>query len=335
MSGQSPMISRLVFRWSLGILGIVCLVLAAYVVITLSAPWPVPEVSGSGVQRLTKGQVHDEYPRWSPDGTHIVFQRGIPFRPPGGVSPSTFDLYLLDLDDNIETQLTHTPEDAGAFHPTWSPDGGKIVYVQRDYLADLGTLFTVEINGANPTPLYVCAQECLYPTWSPDGTEILFLMLDEKGDEGKLYSIDLTHPAPAQRINLSGLDKMIAPRWSWDGSEIVTWVYFPSEIWLIPRSPKSAQRIDSLKGRDPVLSPDGKQLAYTTWGYGSQDGVYNYDTIQISNRDGTAAAPIRASSSNSDLGQPDWSPDGTQLVFRAGGENVSHIYLVELQGSDQ
>ena len=57
------------------------------------------------------------YPAWSPDGRNIVVS---------GLVNGVNDLYMVDLQSGLTTQLTHDPW--CNIHPAWSPDGSKIVY---------------------------------------------------------------------------------------------------------------------------------------------------------------------------------------------------------------
>jgi dipeptidyl aminopeptidase/acylaminoacyl peptidase len=78
--------------------------------------WTIDPVS-SGLTRLTHGQ--DYRPRWSPDGSEIVFQRFS-----SAVSLQS-DIYVMNADGSNVQRLT----DLGtAFQPAWSPDGSRIVF---------------------------------------------------------------------------------------------------------------------------------------------------------------------------------------------------------------
>jgi eukaryotic-like serine/threonine-protein kinase len=55
----------------------------------------------------------------SPDGRSVLADRTQP-------SLGTYDLWLLDLERNVETRLTSSPD--ADFAPTWFPDGKEIVY---------------------------------------------------------------------------------------------------------------------------------------------------------------------------------------------------------------
>ena len=90
-------------------------------------------------------------PRWSPDGTYLLFQgdRGVWLVPALGGSPRP---------------LVEAPNDtlATALSPTWSPDGRQVAWVVRD------TVYARGVDGGQPrivAPLY----EVHSLAWSPDG----------------------------------------------------------------------------------------------------------------------------------------------------------------------
>ncbi len=73
--------------------------------------------------RLTNGK-HDASPRWSPDGSHIVFVRGGDKDESGKPKPS--QLALLSLSGGEARIITDLPK--GAAGPVWSPDGKRIAF---------------------------------------------------------------------------------------------------------------------------------------------------------------------------------------------------------------
>ncbi len=115
----------------------------------------VMNLDGSGRQQLTTppsggdGQTADTAPRWSPDGTRILFER---------YSNNYNDVYLMNADGSGLTRLlnifrTRTPE--------WSPDGSKLVF------ESLNELYVINLDGSGLTAL---TQNHFYnsvPDWQP------------------------------------------------------------------------------------------------------------------------------------------------------------------------
>ncbi len=73
----------------------------------------IMDSDGTHLRRLTHSRGSDEGPKWSPDGTKLVYQSD---------RNGSNDIYVIGLDGLRESRLTHDPQGAG--DPAWSPDGG-------------------------------------------------------------------------------------------------------------------------------------------------------------------------------------------------------------------
>jgi Tol biopolymer transport system component/CubicO group peptidase (beta-lactamase class C family) len=127
-------------------------------------------VDGSDPRRLTRNQVGDHEPDWSPDGTHIAFasQQG-----------EYANIYVMNVahalrsegtDSSDWRQLTDT--DAHDAYPDWSPDGTQIAFCsKRDGNWEI---YVMNADGSDQRRLTHSGAFNGAPRWSPDGTQIAF-----------------------------------------------------------------------------------------------------------------------------------------------------------------
>jgi len=122
--------------------------------------------------------VHDIPADVSPDGSKILFYRGVI----GGQSEVYDGLWLADL----QTGATHEVVVPGvrlSWWASWSPDGSRILVSQMRNEPD-GAIWTTDGDGRNPQRIYVDPGGGfpVTPGWSPDGDRIVFA-LDPITDE--------------------------------------------------------------------------------------------------------------------------------------------------------
>ena len=163
-------------------------------------------------KRLTSSLSADYDPRFSPDGTRIVFTSrrdgyaniycmdrdgsnvvqltfGKSIDSVGSWSPDgetiaftssrsgNYDIYVMDSDGSDVVQLTDDPGNDG--WPVFSPDGKKIVFVSdRNGSYDLYCMDGEVITQLTDTPEYEN-----YPQYSPDGKRIAFVSKNERGSK--------------------------------------------------------------------------------------------------------------------------------------------------------
>lgn len=100
-------------------------------------------------------------PRWSPDGTQIVFT---------GLKADSVQLYALEVATGEVNQLTSEGNNA---YGEWSPDGTQIVFVSdRDLDAD--QIYVMDADGANQTLVADFGSRFEVPHWSADGAWLAF-----------------------------------------------------------------------------------------------------------------------------------------------------------------
>jgi dipeptidyl aminopeptidase/acylaminoacyl peptidase len=106
------------------------------------------ELANKRARQLSRGDVHDSAPQWSPDGASIAF---VSNRSPKRRHEWTWSaIYLLKIADGSTTALT--PEDGQFGTPRWSPSGERLAFLGHLDATQGGSknanLWTVQPDGS-------------------------------------------------------------------------------------------------------------------------------------------------------------------------------------------
>jgi Tol biopolymer transport system component len=86
---------------------------------------------------LTNSPANDSWPRWSPDGTRIIFQSNV---------SGNFEIWSMDPFGSNRVNLPNNAATDSA--PHWSPDGTKIVF-HRNVVGSGNDIFVMNADGSN------------------------------------------------------------------------------------------------------------------------------------------------------------------------------------------
>ena len=167
---------------------------------------------GSGVTRLTYSGANDDYPRWSPNGTKILFQSDRD-------NPDTgyMDIYVMNADGSGVTRLTSDPNDDSM--ASWSPDGSKIVFQSMRNGVNY-QVYSMNADGSNQVNLTNTSASDGEPSWSPNGAKIAFASDRDHTGYDSVYVMN-SNGSNQQRVTFSAstVDDT-QPVWSPNGSKI-------------------------------------------------------------------------------------------------------------------
>lgn len=144
-----------------------------------------------------------------------------------------------------------------------------------------------------------------------------------------LYLIPTGGGRPQRLTSDSGSDGLA--RWAPDGRSVL----FTSnrtgnwQLWEVPAAGGTPRRVMTDEATDwqADLSPDGRWLAFLS----NREGP-EYLWL-LDRRDGHARVLVKQGR-RSILGNPDWSPDGTRIVFSSNWQVGHQIYLVEVASGE-
>jgi TolB protein len=215
---------------------------------------------GSAPRRITPTNLQGQAPRWSPDGTRIMFSAP-------GAGADIAQIWTVNADGSGLQQLTE--RSAGAVHAAWSPDGTRIAFtslgaavaVEGGYHSGM-QVWIMHADGSEQRQATEIDPFAGSFTWLADGEHLLvtgmqaYIVQAETGEARALNPdlriINSAGPAPfGPEIAVVSLtsDDNRAPTALLlvrvDGTEMRTLTHSADLLWR------------------PVWSPDGRQIAFT------------------------------------------------------------------------
>jgi dipeptidyl aminopeptidase/acylaminoacyl peptidase len=286
----------------------------------------VMDSEGGNQRRLTANTGSDTHPRWSPDGSSLLF---LSTRNNGAQA------WIIPLDGGEPKQLTDFS--AGVADPAWSKDGTGIVFAS-DVYPECGAdndcnRHTEESWSGGPLEAHM-ADGLLYRHWTSwrDGKRTHILMFTRSsGTYADLTPGDFDSPP----FSLGGVGFALSP----DGKEIgfvsqrdgMDARTTNKDIWTAPfpgGTPANLTAENEAYDGDPAYSPDGRYIAYRR----QKVPGYESDRFRLALYD-RASGQKRILSEKFDNWVDDiaWGPDSKSIYFTADVEGRVPLYRLDIQ----
>jgi Tol biopolymer transport system component len=265
----------------------------------------VMDGDGSAITRLTFSGANDDYPRWSPNGTKILFQSDRDHPDTGYM-----DIYVMNSDGSGVTRLTNDPNDDGM--ASWSPDGSKIVFQSMRNGVNY-QVYSMNADGSNQANLSNSASSDGEPSWSPDGTKIAFATDRDHASFDSIYEMNVDGSNPNALTSETGEMQDTQPVWSPDSSKIA---------FVSTR--------DSITETWQETDDDGNYI--------TRSKLHINKEIYVMNGDGSGQTRLTNEPANDD--SPSWSPLGLTILFRSDRERdccdpTAQIWSMNADGTNQ
>jgi Tol biopolymer transport system component len=260
-------------------------------------------------------------PRWSPDGTKIVFQN---------IERTKFDVRIFDLTGGRSIWVTN--DAVQDINPVWSPDGQHVYF--SSYRGGGINLWRVRVSADGtpsslPQQLTIGAGQDVEIAISRDGKRLAFSILRQNADIWRLpVSPESGKPTGAAQEVITTTREDSRGAWSPDGNTIA----FNSDrtgemnIWLYSIADRSSRRLTRGAGGDYQAnwSLDGNHIVF----FSSRAGTADIWAIEMA----TGQMKPLTETDSIDV-NPFYSPDGKFIAYNSDRSGRPEVWLMDADGT--
>ena len=252
-------------------------------------------------------------PAWTPDGKFLAVR-------------DETAIVLVSVEGGEKRQLTSPPAGwTGDSHAAISPDGRTLAFARIRNGPTQDIFLTPLSDGGRSRQLTRDNAWISGLTWTPDGNEIVFS--SRRAGDATLWRISASAGTPERLPAVGGDADFPAIARQGHRAAFVRSTIRKS-FWRLDLSPEGLRRppvrlvMSSRNDGSPMLSPDGRHIAFTSNRSGTTE-------VWICDSNGANAVQLTSLGFARD---PYWSPDGRNIVFEARPRDRNQLFVVAADG---
>lgn len=305
------------------------------------------DLEGGPPRQLTRGNVRDRNPVWSPDGSMLAFVSAR-----GDNGPQ---IWILPTDGGEAWTLTDLEN--GAYDPVWSPDGSRLLFISELTTSEMEEVAGTPAAGVSESDTSMWGSMAAIRNWlaanAREQEPAVITRLDFQGERGlnpieswaQIYLIDLEEKEP-RRLTDGSFD-YFGPDFSPDGRSIafvsnVTDGIHPdfsvkTDLYVMDLSGGAPRQIQvpARTVSNPSWSPDGGRIAFIARDTADRSAAHSLVGVVRLDDEGNAldiawpTAPLDRTARGYR-----WSPDGRSIYFAASVHGTVPIYRARLSDGE-
>jgi hypothetical protein len=230
--------------------------------------------------------------------------------------------------------------------PALSPDGKRIVFLsERDlfsidlFLADADTGKVIRKLASTATDPHFDSLQFIESAgaWSPDGK--LFVQSALRRGRAALFVVDPETGRRVREKEFAELSELQSPSFAPDGRRVVFSALQGGllDLWTYDLESGERKRLtsDAFAELQPVFSPDGSRVAFATDRFSTDletlsFGNYRLGVLDLASGEVEELPGYRGARHSN----PQWSPDGSSLVFLSDADGATNVHRLELASGE-